>query len=158
MDLLLQIAVVFEIAQAVLRRSGRWVEGARARLLLVSAIAPIAALSLAWSITPAVKTRLQAWDARASLFTTVLICLLFSGVVTASRHLGLEWKSRVLRESYGLVVWTLTGFLTDTLTAYWRTIGHFAMLNYIQIVVFQGVSIYWAVIFWISRNGTYEST
>jgi hypothetical protein len=148
LDLLLQVGVVLEIARRVLKRSGRWVEGARVRLVAVGVLAPLIALGMAWTMTPAAQTRLDAWDARASLFTTILICLMFAAVTLASQQLGVAWRSHIMRESYGLVLWTLVAFLTDTLHAYWRTLGHFTLLENVRIVFFQASLIYWAIAFW----------
>lgn len=147
-DLLLQIAVVFEIAGAAMRRSGRWVEGTRIRLVLLGAIAPLFAFGLAWFMTPAAETRLDAWDARANLFITALICVLFSGVVTVLQQLSLGWRNHIMREGYGLMVWTVVSFLTDTLHSYWRTMGNYSALEYARIGIFQAVSLYWIVAFW----------
>lgn len=149
LDIVLQTAVVLEIARSVLRRSGRWVEGARVRLSLMGAIAPLIAFAMAWSMTPAAETRLDEWAARGSLFTTILICLLFSGVMTASQQLGLGWQSYVMRESYGLILWTLVAFATDTLHAYWRTMEHFTLLEHVRMICFLASLIYWAIVFWL---------
>lgn len=149
LDVSFQVAVVLEIAFIVLRRSGGWVEGARVRLSLMGMTAPIVALGMAWFMHPAADTRLDAWAARASLFTTILIFLLFIAVVMASHQLGLGWRSYVMRESYGLVVWVAAAFMTDTLHAYWRTLGHFTGVENVRIAVFQAASLYWIVAFWL---------
>ena len=151
-DLLLQISVVLEIAAIVLRRSGRWVEGARIRLGLMGATAPLVALGMAWWMKPAAETALDAWEARGSLFTTVLVFLLFVAVVVASHQLGLGWSSYAMRESYGLVVWVVVAFLTDTLHVYWRTLGHFTLLEDVRIAVFQLASLYWIIAFWLPES------
>jgi hypothetical protein len=148
LDLVLQVAVVLEIARSVLRRRGRWVEGARQRMLWIGSIAPLIALAMASFMRPAAQTRLDAWDARASLFTTILICLLFTTIMVASQQLGLGWRTHTIHESYGLVMWTLVSFLTDTLHAYWRTLGHFTLLENVRIVFFQAALLYWAIAFW----------
>lgn len=148
LDLLFQVAVVLEIAGSVLRRSGRWVEGARRRLIAIASIAPLIAFGMAWFMTPAAETRLDAFEARGSLFTTILICLLFTAVMRVSQQLGLGWRSHIMRESYGLVLWTLVAFMTDTLHAYWRTLGRFTLLENIRIVFFQIALLYWAIAFW----------
>ncbi len=152
LDLLLQIAVVLEIARSVLRRSGRWVEGARARLVMVGALAPVLALGMAWAMKPAAATPLDAWEARTSLFTTILVCLLFTSVMFTSQQLGLGWRSHVMREGYGLTAWALTAFLIDTLHAYWRTAEHFTALENVRIAVFQVSMVYWAAAFWVPEQ------
>ncbi len=151
-DLLLQVAVVLEIARNVLRRSGRWVEGARVRLAMMGATAPVVALVMAWAMKPAAATKLDGWEARTSLFTTILICLLFTAVMAASQQLGLGWRSHVMREGYGLTVWALVAFVTDTLHAYWRTAGHFAALEHVRMAFYLGSLVYWAVAFWIPER------
>ena len=148
LDFLLQVAVVLEIARYILKRSGRWVEGARLRLALMGSTAPLVAFGMAWFMKPAAETRLDAWEARTSLFTTILVCLLFSAVVIASQQLGLGLRSHAMRESYGLIAWSLMAFVTDTLHAYWRTMGHFTLLENVRIGVFQAALIYWIVAFW----------
>ncbi len=151
-ELLLEIAVVLEIAATVLRRSGRWIEGARVRLLVAGAVAPAVAFLMAWFMTPAAETKLDAWDARASLFTTLLICLLFTSIMAASQQLGLAWRSHVMREGYGMTVWVLAAFVTDTLHAYWRTAGSFSALEHVRMVFYLGSLVYWTVAFWIPEK------
>jgi hypothetical protein len=151
-DLLFQVATVLEVARQVFLRRGQWVEGARGRFLTLAATAPAVGIALAVMMTPAAETKLDQWDARASLFTTALICILVSAVMTVSRQLGLGWRSRVLRESYGLVLWSLVSFVTDSLHSYWRTLGHFGALEDVRIAVFQAVTVYWAIIFWLPEK------
>ena len=151
-DLLLQVATVLEIAHNTFSRRGRWVEGARRKFITIASAAPAVGLALALMMTPAAETKLDAWDARASVFTTALICLLFTAVMTVSQNFGLGWRNRILRESYGLVLWSLVAFVTDSLHSYWRTMGHFDALENVRIVVFQAVTLYWCVIFWLPET------
>ena len=152
LDFLLQITVVLEIGAIVLRRSGRWVEGAKGRLVAAVAAAPLIALLMASVMKPAAQTRLDAWDARVSLFTTVFICLLFTSIMAASQQLGLAWRSHVMREGYGLTVWVLVAFLTDTLHAYWRTAESFTALEHIRMMAYLGVLSYWILAFWVPEK------
>ena len=148
-DFVLQLAVVLEIAFHVLRRNGEWVEGARGAVLPFAIAGPVVAAMMAVTMTPAAPNLLNSLAARASLFITILICFLFAAVVRASQRLGLDWVSHVARESYGLTLWTLAAFVTDTLHAYWRTMGHFQALENIRIAFFQASLLYWCVAFWI---------
>ncbi len=152
LDFAFQIAVVLEIAANVLRRSGRWVEGARTRLVVAGAAALAVALLLAWFMTPAAETRLDAWDARASLFTTLFICLLFTSIMAASQRLGLAWRSYVMREGYGMTIWVLVAFVTDTLHAYWRTAASFTALEHVRMAFYLGSLVYWIVAFSIPEK------
>ncbi|MGI4758233.1 MAG: hypothetical protein ACRYGF_15470 [Janthinobacterium lividum] len=147
-DFFLQIAVVGEIARCVLKRGGHWVEGARVAVMPFVIAGPVVAAMFAGLMTPAARNTLNALAARASLFSTVLICFLFVAVIRASQRLGLDWRSHVARESLGLTVWTLVAFITDTLHAYWRTMSHFQDLENLRIFVFQGALLFWCVAFW----------
>ena len=116
--------------------------------------APLVALALALVMKPFAESRTDALLARASLFTTILVFLLFVAVVSASHQLGLSWRSYPVRLSSGLVAWVCSGFLSDTLHAYWRTAGHFTWLEDIHIVVFQLVTVLWCVAFWLPERAS----
>ncbi len=152
LDVLLQIAVIVEIAGYILKRSGRWVEGSKVPLTMMAATAPLIALIMAVLMKPAAETRLDAWAARSSLFTTVMVSVLFTGVLVLSQQLGLNWRNLVLREGYGLMVWELVAFVTDTLHAYWRTAEHFSALEHLRMVVYLGSLLYWCTIFWLPEQ------
>ena len=151
-DFLLQMAVVVEIAAAVMKREGEWVEGAKSALLPFIVVGLVVAAGFAAAMVPAAPNVLYSLNARASLFTTVLICFLFAAVVRGSQQLGLGWGSQIARVSYGLTFWTLAAFVTDTLHAYWRTLPHFQTLENIRIVCFQGSLLYWCIIFWLPES------
>ena len=152
LDLLLQISVIFEIAGTLMKRSGRWVEGARLRLGLMAATAPVLAGVMTALMTPAAETRIDAISARASLFTTILIFVLFVSVVVACQQLGLGWQSYPMRIGYGMMVWVAVAFITDTLHAYWGTLGHFSLLENIRIVVFKAVTVLWCLALWLPET------
>ena len=148
-DFLLQICVVAEIARCVLQRGGQWIDGARSTVLPFVVAGPVVAASLAAYMTPAATSLLNSLAARASLFSTVLICFLFVAIVRASQRLGLDWRSHIAREGFGLTLWTMAAFVTDTLHAYWRTMGHFQALENVRITVFQRSLLFWCVAFWL---------
>ncbi len=158
LDLLLQVAVVFEIASYVFRRGDRWVEGARSRFTMMGFCAPLIAGAMAWQMTPAATSAVDAWASRANLFTTVLICVLFSAVMLVSQQVGVGWRDLVLREGYGLMGWAILSFVTDTLHAYWRTIEHFSQLEYLRMAAYLGSLVYWIVIFWLPESSTLPLT
>lgn len=148
-DFLMQIAVVIEIARSALQRDGEWVMGARAAIVPFALAGPVVAAILAIAITPAATSFLDMLLARASLFTTILVCFLFVAVLRATQQLGLDWRSYTARESLGLTVWTLGAFATDSLHAYWRTSRLFGALENTRIVIFLCVLLFWCVAFWL---------
>jgi hypothetical protein len=139
-----------------MKRDAQWVEGAKAALMPLAVIGPIFATAMAVMMTPAAPSLLRALGARANLFTTILICFLFAAVVRGSQRLGLDWRSHIARESYGLTLWTLGAFVTDTLHAYWRTMGHFQALENTRIVFFQASLVFWCIAFWLPEPAPRE--
>ena len=152
LDLILQLAVVVEIASYVFRRDGRWVAGAGVRIFAMGLSAPVFAGLMAWRMTPAASSALDAWDSRASLFTTVVVCLLFTAVLLVSQQVGVGWRSLILREGYGFIVLVIVAFVTDTLHAYWRTVEHFSELEHVRMVAYLGTVVYWTVVFWLPER------
>lgn len=148
-DLLLQIAVVYEVARTVFQRRGTWVPEARKRFFLIASLAPLMSLALALTLQPAARSALDAWDARADLFLTTVICVLCGAVTTVSKQLGLSWRTRVTWFMWGLIVWTISTFFTGSLHAYWKTVDQFGRLENAAVVVYQLVTVYWMVVFWI---------
>ena len=148
-DFALQLAVIGELGASVLKREGKWVEGAKRAVLPFVIAGPVAAVLLTAFMTPAGTNTLNGLAARASLFSTVLICFLFMAVVRASMNLGLDWRSHLARESLGLTLWALASFVTDTLHSYWRTMGHFQDLENVRILFFQGSLLFWCIAFWL---------
>lgn len=152
LDLLLQVAVVYELAKSALYRSSEWIPGAKTRFLLFAIAAPVVGILFAATMTPAARNALDSWDARANLFITVTICLLVSAVMTVSRQFGGGWNDLVLRFSAGLAVWSLASFATGTLHAYWRTADSFSLLENVAGVIYLLVTLYWIVVFWCSKS------
>ena len=137
-DLVFQVAVVVEIGRAVLRRNGRWVERAGRRFALMGAGSAVLAAAAAFSVHPAARSALSLWTMRGTLFTAVLICLLFTAVIAASQQFGLGWRSYAMREGYGLTIWALTSFVTETLHGFFGSDRYFKTLDYIEMVVWMG--------------------
>ncbi len=156
-DLLLQAAVVYEIAKNTLYRSSEWILGTKARFLRFASAAPVVGLLLSLTMTPAARNGLDAWDARANLFITATMCVMVSAVMTVSRQIGVGWNRLVLRYGAGLVVWSLASFVTGSLHAYWRTINDFSVLENLSNIVYLLVTLYWIVIFWGSDSGRLNS-
>ena len=149
LDLALQVSVVLEVAAYVYRRGGTWVSGAKRRLITSGVCSVVAALLMSWAMTPASTSRLDALQARADLGATVVIALFFTTVMVISHQLGLSWRGLILREGYGIAVWSVFAFITDTLHGYWRTAPYFKLLDQVQIIGYLGVLGYWIAVFWL---------
>ncbi len=151
-DMILQIMILAEIARSVLCRNGAWVPGAKSRFFLLSALgAVVAAVMAAW-VKPLANTPMDAWSVRGNLFTTLLVCLTFTSILSASAQFGLHWRSHVMRVGYGLTVWSLASFAVDALHGYWGATNHFKALEHFDIAVWELSLVYWSGALWVPEE------
>ncbi|MGI8772902.1 MAG: hypothetical protein ACR2JE_15880 [Acidobacteriaceae bacterium] len=150
-DVALQIAVIVEIARIVLRPTGAWSADARGRFFGVGAAGAVLAMALAWGAHPSAPTSLAAWEIRASLFTSILICELFTAILMASQQLGLVWRNHVMRLGQGLTVWSIVCFAVDAAHSYYGGVRHFNLLEHLSILAFLAAQIWWIVSFWAAE-------
>ena len=151
-DMLLQLMILQEIARSVLCRNGAWVQGAKSRLLLLSALGAVVAAAMAAWVKPLAQTPIEAWSVRGNLFTTLVVCLTFTSILSASSRFGLHWRSHVMRVGYGLTVWSLASFAVDALHGYWGAIKHFQTLEHFEIAVWEISLVYWSGALWIPEE------
>ncbi len=152
LDVVLQLAVIVEIAGFVFRRGEAWVGNTRKRLAASAVVVAAVAVVLAFSITPAADSARDALYSRASLFVTILVTGLFMAVMAVSQQAGVSWQNLVIREGLGFLVLNLVSFITDTLHAYWRTAEHFGDLEHLRIACYIGTLAYWIVVFWLPNK------
>ncbi len=155
-DILLQLMILTEIARSVLCRNGVWVQGAKSRFLLLSALGAVVAAAMAAWIKPLAETPMGAWSVRGNLFTTLLVCLTFTAILSASSQFGLHWRSHVMRVGYGLTVWSLASFAVDALHGYWGATNHFQALEHFDIAVWEASLVYWLGALWIPEETPQE--
>ncbi len=148
-DFCLQVALVVEIARIVLRPTGTWVKDARRKFLLWGALGGLLALALAWAAQPPAATSLDAWEIRGSLFTSMLICELFTVMIFTSQQLGLGWRNHVMALAQGWATWALIAFGVDIAHNYLGAQRAFAPLEHLEMLGYLGALVYWIVMFWL---------
>jgi hypothetical protein len=147
-DALLQLLVVAQVAAIVFRPISAGYR--RPRLLLAGGAAAIATASLvmAFSVHPSTATRTGLYEIRGQLFTSLLVCIIFTVILFASQKLGLYWRSHVMSVGYGLTVWAIACLLLDFLHGYLGRSNHFLMLEHIRMATYLGIFVYWSVALW----------
>jgi hypothetical protein len=147
-DALLQLAIIAEVAGIVFRpiRAG----DRRRRLLVSGSIIAIVVLSflIACSVHPSAVTRTGLYEIRGQLFTSLLVCIVFTIVQFSSQRLGLYWRSHVMSVGYGLTVWAIMCLLLDLLHGYLGRTNHFLMLEHIRMATYLGILAYWSFALW----------
>lgn len=151
-DFVLQLALVLEVAHIVLQIHGEWAEGARARFYGIGVAGAVFAGMMAWWIAPSTPASLDTWETRGTLFSTMLICCSFTGIMLASQGLGLVWRGHVMRLGYGLIAWSFAAFATDTMHIYWGNAQYFKLLEHTRQWIYVTAVAYWVVAFWLPER------
>lgn len=147
-DYSLQIALIFEMARAVLRPTGTWVRDARRGFLLWSIAGLILAGAVAVAIGPPAAKGLGLWEVRTTLFTDVLTLEVFLAMSAAANRLGLQWRSHVMALGQGLTAWAVTGLLRDIAHVIYGWSREFIVFDYVVSFVYLGSLVFWIVAFW----------
>ena len=147
-DYVFQVGLVAEVAIDVLRPTGEWVRDARRSFAFWGCVGVVVAAAAALFMAAPQSRGLDLWDARITVFTSVLICGLFAAMTTAADHLGLHGRSYATALGQGLTAWALSALVKDFLHV---TLGwgrEFAWLGYVLEGVYLTVLVYWIVVFW----------
>src|SRR6201999_1858975 len=83
------------------------------------------AFLLTVTVHPQAPTRTGIFEIRGQLFTSILICSVFTIILFSSQRLGLYWRSHVMSVGYGLTVWAVISLLLDLLHGYLGRSNHF---------------------------------
>lgn len=150
-DFLFQLALIYEIASAVLRPTGTWVADARKTFLLGSGAGILVALVTALMVTPAASSLLSTLEARGAFFTSLLICELFLAMIASANRLGLQWRSHVVALGQGLTVWAIMALISDAANSFGWIPG-FLLRDHIRMFFYLGALVYWMGAFWLPER------
>ena len=151
-DYCFQLALILEIARAVLRPTGTWIQDARRSFLLWSAGALLVALIFALTVGPPGARGLDLWEVRGRLFTSLLTCELFIAMVLAANRLGLLWRSHVMAVGQGITIWAMISLLGDVGHVALGWSEEFLVLDHLRMFVYLGVLVFWSIIFWLPEQ------
>lgn len=142
LDFLLQLGVVLEIARIVLRPTGSWVRDARLRFMALGLAGAVLAAGIAWAVFPPAWSPRFAWQIRANLFTSLVICELFVVMSVTANRLGLGWRNHVMAVGQGLTAWSAIMAVSTalqsrlgTVSNYYIDLDHLREFGYIVAIV-----------------------
>ena len=149
LDILLQIALILDVARIVLRPTGTWVQDARLGFFVWGLIGAFVAMGLTFAVHPSTPRSIDAWGIRAYLFTSLLFCELFLAMMLAAQRLGLVWRNHVMGLGQGLTAWVLVSAMVDVAHSYYGSAQHndFNTLEHIRTLAYIGAVIYWIITF-----------
>lgn len=150
-DMLIQVAVVCEVASHVFAPLGQWAPDVRQSFIKLAGGSIVFALVLAILQSPGRSTFMETAIARGTLFSAVLMSELFVGLVALSATAGLPWKTHVARITQGLGAYSILCVILDTSTA-WMAWPHQAhaihAVSQVRIVAYNIALVYWSVMLW----------
>jgi len=147
-DLLLQLAVVFELTRTVLKPTGTWVRDARKMFFLLAVGGTLIAAAASYAINPALPNTLDNWLEKGDLFSAMLNAQLFLAMGLASTRLGLAWRHHVMGIATGWMLWAGVNLFTEAAYSYFGPSWHGIVLDNIRILAFQAATIYWVINLW----------
>jgi hypothetical protein len=150
-DVLLQLAMMTEIAMKVFRPTRRWASDVGQSLLGLVAISLLVAAGLTWLAAPPVRSWQQSFVLRGNLFSSILVTELFVGMMMLAFTAGLPWKLHAFRIAQGWGVYTMFSMLVDAVENFFglaTRAGVFHTLNHVRLGLFMVCLGFWIVTLW----------
>lgn len=147
-DYVLQLGFTIELAAVLGRHDGTWIRSARRGVFRWALFGFLSAAALSLMVAPPSTTGLDLWDLRATLFTSLLTCVLVLGVSMTSNRLRLQRGNHVMALGQGLALWAGVAVLGDMLkiATGWR--HDFPIFDEIRMVVYLTDLAFWSFTFW----------
>ena len=147
-EVILQVAVVVEIARQVFRPFGNWAYGTRSFWTGACTVSLVAAAGLTFAASPKAPSDAWAWVIKANFFSVMLICMISVAVLVAARRYGLGWRNHVMGLAQGWTVWAFATFVVETCHSYLGYPVWYAHLQNLSDLVSICAAIYWSSVFW----------
>lgn len=116
-DVVLQSAVVYELASHVFRPLGRWTDDTREAMVWLILLSAAVAGVLTWMATSVSSLWQEAVVVRGNFFFSTLMSQLFVGMVMLSVTVGLPWRTHAARIAKALGAFALLDIAIDAFIA-----------------------------------------
>lgn len=147
-EVILQVAVVVEIARHVFRPFGNWAYGTRSFWIGTCGVSLVAAVGLTFAASPKAPSDTWAWVIKANFFSVMLICMISVAVLITARRYGLGWRNHVMGLAQGWMVWAFATFVVQTCQSYLGYTPWYLKLVQISQLVSICATVYWSSVFW----------
>jgi len=147
-DIILQLAVVYEIASQVFRPTGAWAEDLRWSFLWLLSISAVVGIGMTWLAAPPTQNLRQAIAIRGNFFSSAIMSELFVGITALSVTMGLPWKTHVARIAQGLGTYSIIGIAIEGLHSYFglsQGMEGYTLLSHVRISAYLVCVTYWIV-------------
>ena len=149
-DVLLQIALAYEVALHVFRPAGTWAPGVRHLFLWGFATVLLLSSALSWLALPSTKYLTDTLLVRGNFLSATLMSAVFVGLLVLSARLGLAWRTHVAKLSQGFGLYSVVCTVAASLHTYFgMKPGNFAfhVISRSRMVVYLLTALFWIVSF-----------
>jgi hypothetical protein len=154
LDVLLQAAVVYELASSVFRPLGAWAFDLRRHLIWLIIVSLCIAIALTWLSVPKAHTWNETLVMRGSLFSAALLAELFVGMTALSVTAGLPWKTHAARIAQGLGVYSVFCIVVEAGNSYFGLVNGTTVsmiLTRARMALYLLCLIYWIITLYLQE-------
>lgn len=156
-DVLLLLAVTWELAAHIFRPAGTWAPEIRGGFIVLVALSFAIALALAAMPVPPERHVLKAILDRCNVFSSALLCELFVLIMVVSVIAHLPWKTHVAAIAKSLGVYSFITLIVaagHTVTGMNQNSAVSECLTYFRMVSYLVLVVYWTVALWQDAPAT----
>lgn len=146
-DYVFQVFLVFEIARDVLRVNDTWLPEMRTVFVRWAVGGTLLSLFLCLTLQSHGSSRIDLWQMRVNLFTSILTGELFLSLCFAINRLGLPWNTQGMRLGQGLTVWIVAANFGDIVYAATATRSNLVIIDHLRMSVYLGLLLFWIAVF-----------
>ena len=140
------------MARDVFCPTGTWIRDARNSFLGWGLTGVIAAGMVVSQLWPPQVRGIDLWDARITVFTSLLTCTLFVAMSWSATSLGLHQRCYVFAIGQGFTSWAFCSLLEELGRAIFGWDLQLVIFVQIRMIVYLAVLIYWMVVFWLPEK------
>lgn len=146
LDVMLQLAVVYELSGHVFRPLGVWAPDVRRSFAVLAGASLLIASALTWLAAPPARFLRSAIVIRGNFFSSALMSELFVAMVVLSVTMGLPWRTHVARLTQGFGVYSIFGLITEGAHSYFGAAGAaYKPVSQVRISLYCLCVAYWIV-------------
>lgn len=153
LDVVLELAVAYELARLVFRPLGPWAPDVQRSFAILAGVSVLVASLLTWLAVPPTRTLRLAIVIRGNFFSSTLISELLVAMLALSVSMGLPWKTHVARLTQGFGIYSIFCILIEGAHSYFgsdRGKHIYVLVSHIRMSLYCVCVAYW--IFTLSRN------
>ncbi len=151
LDVVLQLAVVYEVARHVFRPNGRWAPDVHHAMFWLTWGSLALATGLTWLAAPNAPGLERTALLKSEFFSSALMSELFLGMVGLSVTVGLPWKTHDARIAHGLGAFSLLDIAIEAVHTVHGGAGTSNIqdaLTVSRMIVYLFCLLYWIVTLW----------